>query len=308
MQAIWTYKMNQDVKKRIESLINSHKVFLFMKGTPQAPMCGFSGNTIKMLKDLLEDDFKSFNVLEDHDIREGIKVYSEWPTIPQLYINNEFIGGNDIISEMFNTGELHEILALNKPDRTPPNITISDDALMHIKEGMKEAGGHKLFLSIDDAFNTRFSLDTPKGYEIVAQAGDLDLYMDIGTAERAQNIEITWLEELQGSGLRIKNPNEPPAVIDLSAAELQDWLDTQDIDNPQVFDVRTADKIAMGTLPGGRRLDKEAINEIEKMAKDTPLVFVCQVGQSSMAAAEFFRKKGYSKVYNLTGGYDAWKD
>lgn len=300
--------MKQDVKQKIEKLINTHKVFLFMKGTPQTPMCGFSGNTIKMLKDLLEDDFKSFNVLEDQAVREGIKSYSEWPTIPQLYINNQFIGGNDIISEMFNTGELHELLDLKKPDRTPPNMTISDEALQHIKEGMQEAGDHKLFLSIDDAFNTRFSLDTPKGYEIVTRVGDLDLYMDIGTAERAQNIEITWLEELQGSGLRIKNPNEPPAVIELSVSELQDWLDTQDIDNPLVFDVRPAEKIAMGTLPGGRRLDKQAINDIEKFDKDTPLVFVCQVGQSSMAAAEFFRKKGYSKIYNLTGGYDAWQD
>lgn len=300
--------MNQDAKQKIENLISSHKVFLFMKGTPQTPMCGFSGNTIKMLKDLLEDDFKSFNVLEDHEVREAIKTYSEWPTIPQLYINSEFIGGNDIISEMFNTGELHELLDLKKPDRTPPSMTISEEALEHIKEGMQEAGDNKLFLSIDDAFNTRFSLDSPKGYEIVARVGDLDLYMDIGTAERAQNIEITWIEELQGSGLRIKNPNEPPAVIELSVAELQDWLETESIDNPLIFDIRTTEKIAIGTLPGGRRLDKEAISDIEKLAKDTPLVFVCQVGQSSMSAAEFFRKKGYIKVYNLTGGYDAWQD
>lgn len=302
------FNMTQELDQKIESLINSHKVVLFMKGTPQTPMCGFSGNTIKMLKDLLDEDFKTFNVLEDNDVREGIKNYSEWPTIPQLYIDNEFVGGNDIISEMFNTGELHELLNLQKPNRTPPTITISDEALKHIKEGMQEVGGQKLFLSIDDAFNTRFSIESPKGYEVVSQVKNLDIYMDIGTAERAQDIDISWIEELQGSGLRIKNPNEPPAVIELSVTELQDWFDTKNVDNPMIFDVRPADKVEEGTLPGGRRLDKKTIIEIEEMDKNTPLVFVCQVGQSSMAAAEFFRKKGYSKVYNLSGGYQAWKD
>lgn len=300
--------MNQAVKERIENLIESHKVFLFMKGNPQTPMCGFSGNTIKIMKSLVGNDFASFNVLEDNEIREGIKVFSDWPTIPQLYIDQEFVGGNDIISEMFNTGELHELLNLEKPDRTPPTMKVSDEALSHIKEGMKDVGNNKLFLSIDDEFNTRFSLDTPKGYEVVSKVGDLDIYMDIGTAERAQNIEITWIEELQGSGLRIKNPNEPPAVEELSVAELQDWFDTDTTANPYIFDVRPEDKIAEGTVPTAQRLDKEAIEEIESMDKSTPLVFLCQVGQSSMAAAEYFRKKGFTKVFNLTGGYNAWND
>ena len=181
-------------------------------------------------------------------------------------------------------------------------------ALKGFKEGMKDAGNNRLFLSIDDEFNTRFSLDTPKGYEVVATVKDLDMYMDIGTAERAQNIEISWIEELQGSGLRIKNPNEPPAVQEISVSELQDWYDTDATDNPHVFDVRPEDKVAEGTLPGAQRLDKQAIEQIESMDKTTPLVFVCQVGQSSMAAAEYFRKKGHTKVFNLTGGYNAWND
>ena len=137
---------------------------------------------------------------------------------------------------------------------------------------------------------------------------DLDIYMDIGTAERAQNIEISWIEELQGSGLQIKNPNEPPAVQEISVAELQDWLDTDSADNPKIYDVRPEDKIAECTIPGATRLDKGAIEDIESMDKNTPMVFLCQVVQSSMAAAEYFRKKGYTKVFNLTGGYIAWND
>ncbi len=297
--------MTDQTTKRIEQMLDENPVFLFMKGTPQTPMCGFSSNTVKILKDLIGDDFSSFNVLEDPEIREGIKTYGQWPTIPQLYVNKELIGGNDIVSEMFNTGELHELLALEQPDRTPPSISITDEALNHIKEGLKDMGNHQLFLSVDDEFNTRFSLEQPKGYEVIADVGDLKVYMDIGTAKRSNGVEISWVDELQGSGLRIKNPNEPPAVKDLSVAELQDWLAT-DVDNPLVYDVRSPDKIAEGTVDTAVRLDKAAIERIESMDKDTPLVFVCQVGQSSMSAAEFFRKKGYTKVFNLTGGFNAW--
>ncbi len=297
--------MSDQTTHRIEEMLSENPVFLFMKGTPQTPMCGFSSNTVKILKDLIGDDFASFNVLEDPEIREGIKTYGQWPTIPQLYVNKELIGGNDIISEMFNTGELHELLSLEQPDKTPPVIGITDEALDHIKEGLKDMGDHQLFLSIDDEFNTRFSLEMPKGYEVIADVGDLKVYMDIGTAKRAMGVEISWVDELQGSGLRIKNPNEPPAVQDLSVAELQDWFDT-DNDNPKIYDVRSADKFAEGSVDHAVRLDKQTISEIEAMDKETPLVFVCQIGQSSMSAAEFFRKKGYTKVFNLTGGYNAW--
>lgn len=297
--------MTDQTTQRIEQMLDENNIFLFMKGTPQTPMCGFSSNTVKILKDLIGDDFASFNVLEDPEIREGIKTYGQWPTIPQLYVNKELIGGNDIVSEMFNTGELHELLNLDQPDRTPPTISITDEALSHIKEGLKDMGNHQLFLSVDDEFNTRFSLEQPKGYEVIADVGDLKVYMDIGTAKRSNGVEISWVDELQGSGLRIKNPNEPPPVLDLSVAELQDWLAT-DVDKPHVYDVRSPDKIADGTVDTAVRLDKEAIEKIESMDKETPLVFVCQVGQSSMSAAEFFRKKGYTKVFNLTGGYNAW--
>jgi monothiol glutaredoxin len=84
-------------------------VCLFMKGTPDAPQCGFSMAVINMLK-LLEVDFQSVNVLEDQNIREGVKVFSDWPTIPQLYIKKEFVGGCDIVKEMYESGELKKIL------------------------------------------------------------------------------------------------------------------------------------------------------------------------------------------------------
>ena len=100
--------MDDQTKNLIQNHIDSNEVCLFMKGTPDAPQCGFSMAVSNMLK-ILEVNFKGINVLEDQSIREGIKVYSDWPTIPQLYVKKEFIGGCDIVKEMFEKGELKKL-------------------------------------------------------------------------------------------------------------------------------------------------------------------------------------------------------
>ena len=101
--------MDESTKNTIQEHIDNNDVCLFMKGTPDAPQCGFSMAVTNMLK-LLELNFHSVNVLEDQKIREGIKVYSDWPTIPQLYIKKEFVGGCDIVKEMYENGELKKVL------------------------------------------------------------------------------------------------------------------------------------------------------------------------------------------------------
>ena len=105
--------MNENIKKKITELIEKNDVCLFMKGTPEVPQCGFSLAVSNVLKHL-GVNFKGINVLEDNEIREGIKTYSDWPTIPQLYIKKEFIGGCDIIKEMFEKKELQEKLTEKK--------------------------------------------------------------------------------------------------------------------------------------------------------------------------------------------------
>ena len=97
--------MDQQTNDLIKNEIENNEVCLFMKGTPDAPQCGFSMATSNILK-VLEVKFKGVNVLENQNLREGIKVFSDWPTIPQLYIKNEFIGGCDIVKEMYESGEL----------------------------------------------------------------------------------------------------------------------------------------------------------------------------------------------------------
>mgnify|MGYP001281952852 FL=1 len=101
--------MDETTKNTIQEHIDNNDVCLFMKGTPDAPQCGFSMAVTNMLK-LLEVNFQSVNVLEDQKIREGIKIFSDWPTIPQLYIKKEFVGGCDIVKEMYENGELKKIL------------------------------------------------------------------------------------------------------------------------------------------------------------------------------------------------------
>ena len=101
--------MDENTKNTIQNHIDNNEVCLFMKGTPDAPQCGFSMAVSNMLK-VLEVNFKGVNVLEDQNIREGIKTFSDWPTIPQLYIQKEFVGGCDIVKEMYETGELAKLL------------------------------------------------------------------------------------------------------------------------------------------------------------------------------------------------------
>ena len=101
--------MKEEIKNIIQKEIDTNEVCLFMKGTPDAPQCGFSMAVSNMLK-ILEVNFKGINVLENQELREGIKVFSDWPTIPQLYIKKEFIGGCDIVKEMYENGELKQTL------------------------------------------------------------------------------------------------------------------------------------------------------------------------------------------------------
>ncbi|MBL8307447.1 MAG: Grx4 family monothiol glutaredoxin [Rubrivivax sp.] len=99
-----------DVQKRIDEMVKSNRVMLFMKGTAQFPQCGFSGRAIQVLKAAGATEINTFNVLEDEEVRQGIKDYAQWPTIPQLYVNGEFVGGSDIMMEMYQSGELQQML------------------------------------------------------------------------------------------------------------------------------------------------------------------------------------------------------
>jgi monothiol glutaredoxin len=201
--------LNEDVRQRIESIIASDRVVLFMKGTREMPQCGFSAATVGAL-DALMPEYTTVNVLEDQAVREGIKAFSDWPTIPQLYVDSEFLGGSDIVRQMFNTGELHEALGLEAPDRTPPEIAISEAAAEMMRDALRQApAGMAVHLQIDSRWGHDFSLRPEDGHEIRAESNGVVLLMDVATAQRASGLSIDLDEGIAGTQLKISNPNVP---------------------------------------------------------------------------------------------------
>lgn len=295
--------LSPETKERIASLITQNDVVVFMKGNRMMPQCGFSGKTVQILDSLLPD-YATVDVLEDPEIRSGIKEYSSWPTIPQLYIKGELIGGSDIVVELYSSGELHEKLGLPRPERKEPTIHITDSAAQRIREYMERNPGGELHLSVDARFQSGLGLSPRQGHEIAVEANGLAVLMDAVTAERADGVSIDLVETPSGTGFKIDNPNAPNQVKQIDAKALKAMLDRGE--KIHLFDVRTPEERAIAKIGGARLLDQGVAAEIEKMPKDTPLFFHCHHGGRSQAAAEHFRDRGFTNTHNLVGGIDAW--
>ena len=294
--------LSDATREKIEGLVKGNRVVLFMKGTPEAPMCGFSSKTAGLLDSILED-YVSVDVLQDQDIREGIKVYGNWPTIPQLYIDGELAGGCDIVTAMFNSGELHDLLGVEQPDRTPPEVTITDAAAEKIREAMQGHEGVGLHFAIDAGFQSQFNVAPVEGHEIKVEANGITMLFDIASAQRARGAVIDWVSSMQGEGLTIHLPEAPAPVRQMSVSELKGELESNSV---ILIDVRGTEERALATLEGARPISPETMQEIEAMPKDTALAFLCHLGTRSQVAAEHFRKNGYTNVANVVGGIDAW--
>ena len=294
--------LSDSVKSKIDNYVHGNKVVLFMKGTPQQPECGFSAKTIAALDSLLPD-YASVNVLEDAEIREGIKVYGNWPTIPQLYIDGELVGGCDIVLNMLNSGELHECLNLEAPDRTPPEITLTAVAADQIKESMQGHEGIALHFQVDANWNSQFHLAPAEGNEISAESNGVSVLMDLATAQRARGAVIDWVSSIEGEGLAIDLPQAPPPVKQMTVQELAKKLEAGNI---TLVDIRGDDERARAFIEGAEILTREVMDKLEQMPKDSEIAFLCQHGNASQGAAEYFRKKGFTKISNVAGGVQAW--
>ena len=296
--------MNPETRTRIEQILAAHPVVLFMKGSPKAPQCGFSAKAVGIL-DGLVPGYAHFDVLMDPEIREGIKEFGNWPTIPQLYVGGELLGGSDIIGQMHDSGELNAALGLPPPDRTPPALEISERAAEAIRSALADADdGDVLHMAVDPRFNARFELRPASGREIVAEAAGLRVHFDLASAPRARGLRIDWAEDERGAGLAIHNPNAPPPVKAMDVQQLHDHLVAGTID---VVDTRPPHARAIAPFPYPHEvLDEESRERLEQLPKDVPLAFLCHHGHSSRQAAEYFRTLGFHDVYNVEGGIDAW--
>ncbi len=289
-------------RERIESLLNAHRVVLFMKGDRRQPMCGFSAAATNTLNELLPD-YHTVNVLEDPEIREGIKLYGEWPTIPQLYVEGELVGGSDIIRQMYTSGELHALFGASPPDRTPPQITITDKAAEAIRQGTANAQDLALHLEIGPDHSAGFQLAPAGEHDIVAEANGLAIHFDPASAQRAKGIVIDWVSTVQGEGLSLKFPGAQE-IKSLSVQELRARLAAADI---TLIDVRpAAGRAEAAPLTQARVLEEEGFEQLATLPKDTALAFICHHGVSSRAMAERFAAHGFSNVHNVEGGMDAW--
>jgi monothiol glutaredoxin len=296
--------LSSELRQRIDALLHSNDVVLFMKGSPGQPSCGFSSKASGILNELL-GDYAHVDVLADAEIREGIKIYGQWPTIPQLYIRGELIGGSDIIDEMFNSGELHQVLGLPAPLRINPVLNISPAAARAIRQAMENSEpGYALHLNVDARFQSQFQLKPVNGNEIVSEAEGIKVYFDLASAPRADGISIDWIEDVRGSGLAIDNPNAPAKVKSVSVEELNESLQSF-----TVIDVRPAHARALTEFPHGHEvLDEDSIERLAALPKETRLAFLCHHGNSSRQAAEHFRGLGFTQLFNIEGGIDAWAE
>ncbi|WP_315386750.1 Grx4 family monothiol glutaredoxin [uncultured Stenotrophomonas sp.] len=293
------------LRSRIESILTANRVVLFMKGQPTMPQCGFSAKAVGALQDL-GVEFAHVNVLADAEIREGIKAYGDWPTIPQLYIEGELVGGSDIILQMASSGELSSVLGLAAPDRTPPRITVTPAAVEMLRGALADAPGASLQLGIDASFQPNFQLAPHDDNAIAAESNGLRVQFDLASARRADGITIDWVDDIRGKGLAIDNPNAPKAVQELSVRDADDQRRAGSV---TIVDVRPADERAIAAIDGAfETFDGDTRARLEALPKDTPLAFLCHHGGRSAQAAEQFRALGFSKVHNITGGIDAWSD
>ncbi len=291
------------LRQRIIDLLSTHPVVLFMKGAPDAPQCGFSAQAAGTLQGL-GVDFSHVDVLQDPEIREGIKRYGEWPTIPQLYIGGELVGGSDIIVQMAANGELHAALGLPPPDRTPPQVTVTPAARTMLQQAITDAGGGMVVeIAIDPKFRTRLHLVQPDEHAVRVDAEGVPLQFPVSDLRRADGLRLDFADDARGKGLVIDNPNAPRPVREMTPAQAAERVRAGTL---TLIDVRPRAERALAEVPVPYLHLDEGIASIEAMPKHTALAFLCHGGGRSAQAAEHFRQLGFSEVYNIAGGIDAW--
>jgi monothiol glutaredoxin len=301
--------LSEPLKQRIEALVRSDRVVLFMKGSRRFPQCGFSSSVVQILDEVLPK-YTTVNVLEDPEIRDGIKAYASWPTIPQLYIDGEFVGGADIVREMRESGELAQKLGGAASGggggevQAAPKITLSAAAKRAFTDAGADAPGELLRFEVSPRFEYGLYFGPRAEGDVEVDAGGIIVLVDKASARRADGVTIDFIDGPEGAGFKIENPNEPPRVRQLSVRKLKEMLDAGE--RFELVDVRTDKERAIARIEPAKLLDQVELERLEAMPKDTPIVFHCHHGGRSRSAAEAFVGRGFSKVYNLEGGIDAW--
>ncbi len=295
--------LSEALRAHIRTIVDSHRVVLFMKGTRLSPQCGFSATAVAML-DALLPEYRTVDVMADPTLREGLREYSEWPTFPQLYVGGTFMGGTDILQELQSQGELARALGVEGVTVKLPALTITARAASVLREAMQDAEGLVLRFEVSSGFRYGLSFADAQPGDLVVGSEGLSVHLDPGSAHRADGTTIDYVVGSKGAGFHITNPNEPERVRALTPEQAKAKL--AGANPPLLVDVRTPTEWGLARIEGARLLDAAFEHELLAMDRATPLIFQCHHGVRSQAAAEHFLGLGFREVYNLEGGIDAW--
>jgi monothiol glutaredoxin len=304
-----------DVEATIRELVTANKVTLFMKGSRSFPQCGFSAQVVELLNKLVPT-YTTVNVLSDPAIRDGIKKFSDWPTIPQLYIAGKFVGGCDIVKEMAESGELKATLegagvalrgaAPETKTSRAPSVTISDRAAKALLAA-KEAPDDDLRMIISPTFENELFFDGKEDGDVVVNAGGISVRLDPESASRADGVAIDFVDAAGGAGFKIDNPNAPPRAASVRSMTPRALRAALDAKEPLLlFDVRTDGERATASVKEALPLDDAGVRKLSELPKSQKLVFMCHHGMRSRVAAESALRQGFTDVWNLEGGIEAW--
>lgn len=295
--------LSEEMKRRLTDLIAGDEVVLFMKGSRLRPQCGFSAGVVATL-DTRVADYTTVDVLSDPELREGIKELTQWPTIPQLYVRGEFVGGADIVREMAGSGELDRLLATAAGPVPTPTITATPAAVQAFREALGEAGPDEVIrLEISPGFEHGLAIEPARPDDVRVDVAGLRFAVARLSARRADGLRFDFAEQRGEAGFKIENPNAPPQVKQIGPRDLKERMAAGAV---HLFDVRSPQEREIASIAPSVLLDEAARAGILALGRDTPLVFFCHHGVRSHAAAEYFLGQGFRDVASLQGGIEAW--
>lgn len=293
--------MEPALRAQIEKTIRENPVVLYMKGTRGQPRCGFSAQVVTTL-DALLPEYVTVDVLADPELREGIKEYSSWPTIPQLYVRGEFVGGADIVAALDVSGELREKLG-DLASTELPKVSITPAAHAELAAAI-ESPEECIRLDVSPTFEHDLAVGVPDRTDVVMEVDGLRVSLPRAALRRANGIVVDIVSTPEGPAFKIDNPNEPPRVKRMSPKELKSRLNAGAA--LALVDVRPAGERALASIPGFRELDEDVVRELLDGPKDREVVVLCHHGMRSQRAAQELVQRGLRNVHNLVGGIDAW--
>jgi monothiol glutaredoxin len=257
---------------------------------------------VQILDEMLPS-YETVNVLSDPEVRDGIKEFTSWPTIPQLYISGQFVGGSDILREMHGSGELAKLLGVTG-EITLPKVTITPAAAKAISDASEDPARDLLHVEISASFEYGLYFGPAEKGEVEIDASGVRLVMNRGSAQRGEGLVIDFVEGPDGGGFKMTSPLEPVRVKALSVKDLKAWFDQKKAF--ELIDVRTVRERETASIAGSKLLDDAGEKALAELDKSTTIVFQCHHGMRSRSAAEHYLQKGFKNLYNLTGGIDAW--